>query len=238
MYALRKADLVCFPCDSRDVCRISEGSTNSFLAEPRVLEEFLKGIEPRYSKACSSCADGTPTFEAVATIAGFVAFVIGCSPTAMRLGSVPFERLVHAEAELLEEAGLLDPAPPELDGKLLSELLAEGVVKVDVDRKFPQAYGITTLIDTQQSFGSFPWELLVNKYSARLPFVTSDYPAAIEPSGDPRIVNRVVPLRPDLAVRIHPKLRPEGQPDLPEDFRFRIKYSRRSTGRSFDAQKA
>jgi len=41
---------------------------------------------------------------------------------------------------------------------------------------------------------------------AESPFFTSDYPIAIEDSLDPRVINRIVPLSPFLAVRIMPDI--------------------------------
>jgi hypothetical protein len=64
------------------------------------------------------------------------------------------------------------------------------------------------------AFGNFKWEILSNDI-ADSPFFTSDFPAAIEKSDDPRIFNRIVPLAPDLAIRIRPDLAIErGQADF------------------------
>jgi len=46
MYAIRKNDLKAFTPNSDAVCRIENGNTNPFLQEERIIEEFLKGIEP------------------------------------------------------------------------------------------------------------------------------------------------------------------------------------------------
>lgn len=52
-------------------------------------------------------------------------------------------------------------------------------------------------------FGNFAWEILRNPI-ADSPFFTSDFPLAIEKSTDPRVLHRVFPLTPTLAVRIRP----------------------------------
>ena len=54
MYAFRKSDGHTFPCGAEDVCRLSEGSTNTYLPEPRLVEDFLKLIEPKYNAACAA----------------------------------------------------------------------------------------------------------------------------------------------------------------------------------------
>ncbi len=54
-------------------------------------------------------------------------------------------------------------------------------------------------------YGNFAWEVLLNKVPERS-FFTSDNPVAIEPSGDIRVLNRLVPLTPSVAVRIIPDI--------------------------------
>ena len=221
MYAYRKSDGAEFPCGSDDVCRIEQGSTNPYLSEPRLLEQFLKKIEPHHNRACDALAENRFTHDDLLVLSGFIAFVVGCSPTAMRHGAVSFERLARTEIELLDRAHLLDDAPAELGSKTATELLRDGVININTDQKFPQAVGISAIVELARSFATFHWEILLNRHSERAPFLTSDYPAAIERS-DGQVTNRIVPLRPDLAVRIVPQVRPPNRPDLPSDFRYRL----------------
>jgi hypothetical protein len=51
LYAIRKNDLKAFTPTAQSICRIEDGSTNSYLREERAVEEFLSGIEPRYNMA-------------------------------------------------------------------------------------------------------------------------------------------------------------------------------------------
>ena len=224
MHAYRKSDGAEFICGSEDVCRIEEGSTNPYLSEPRVLEEFLNRFEPHYTGACEALATNEFSADDVLVISGFIAFVIGCSPTAMRLGCASLERLVEAEADIMDRAGMLDPAPPELGSKTAPELLREGTLCIKTDEKFPQSMGISGIVDLARSFATFHWEILLNRYRGRSPFLTSDYPAALEKPEKQMPTNRIVPLRPDLAIRIIPQVRPAGRPDLPTDFRYRISH--------------
>jgi Protein of unknown function (DUF4238) len=61
------------------------------------------------------------------------------------------------------------------------------------------------------------------------PFFTSDFPAAVEETTDPRIINRIVPLAPYLAIRIKPA--PTIDKDL-ADFSFtNFRCRRRSISR-------
>ena len=71
--------------------------------------------------------------------------------------------------------------------------------------KYPQAIGISSILACTATFGNFKWEILHNDFTDN-PFFTSDFPVAIEKTDDPRILNRVVPLAPDIALRIRPDL--------------------------------
>jgi hypothetical protein len=154
-------------------------------------------------------------------IAGFAAYVACCTPAAMRIHSTPLRALVETEAALLDRQGLVEKAPPALGGKSLTELLDDGTVHVTIDGKFPQALGITTILGRASIWGNSPWEILRND-AADTPFFTSDYPVAIEQRPD-NIMNRIVPLAPDIAIRIIPDVSlARSKPDLSfSRFRFR-----------------
>jgi uncharacterized protein DUF4238 len=203
MYAIRKSDLKVFTPRAEDVCRIPEGNTNAYLENERLIEEFLKTIEPKYNAAVSKLASRQIDHECIYTISGFVAYVITCSPAGMRIQSGPLRSFVEAETALMDARGALRRAPAILGGATLSELIRDGIVKTTIDPKYPQAIGIESILRNTARFGNFKWEILHND-SGDNPFFTSDFPAAIEETNDPRVLNRIVPLAPDLALRIKP----------------------------------
>jgi hypothetical protein len=205
MYATRKSDLKSFTPDSQSVCRINDGSSNAFLREDRAIEEFLKTIEPKYNEAVAKLIGDKIDADCVYTIAGFIAYVVSCSPAAMRIHCEPLRSMVVHTAAMMEALALFPTPPEELGGKRLAELLRTGAVKVKVDPKFPQAIGIDSIFRSVATFGNFGWEVLLNGFD-HSPFFTSDFPAAIEETEDRRILNRIVPLAPNLAVRIRPCL--------------------------------
>jgi hypothetical protein len=45
MNGFRRRDGHVFPCSSKDVCRVQDGSTNEYLLNDRAIEEFLKTVE-------------------------------------------------------------------------------------------------------------------------------------------------------------------------------------------------
>jgi hypothetical protein len=104
-----------------------------------------------------------------------------------------------------EEHGRISLPPDELDGSCIAELLQRGDITITVDPKYPQAIGIRNILRNVAAFGNFKWDILINRFED-CPFFTSDFPVAIEQTGDWRVVNRIVPLAPNLAVRIRPDL--------------------------------
>jgi hypothetical protein len=204
LHAIRKTDLKAFTPRSEDVCRIDEGSTNAYLREDRKIEEFLKSIEPKYSESVEKLESHRIDSECIYTIAGFVAYVVSCSPAGMRIHSGSLQGTVEMEATVLDSLGKLPPPPRELGGMNLSEILKRGIAKVDVDPKFPQAIGIASILGNTAMFGNFQWDVLRNEFEDSAYF-TSDYPVAIETTNDPTVLNRVVPLSPSLAIRIRPE---------------------------------
>lgn len=220
MYAVRKSGRAEYQCDAKSQCRIRDGSTNAYLTEDRVVEEFLRSIEPKYNNALNAVRAHQITGDVVFVLAGYMSYITSCSPAAMRLNQRWLQASAEATATMLDEMREFPPAPDSLGAKSMSELLAEGTVEMQVDPKYPQAIGINTLMRKLDQIGNFDWQFLHNKHAGR-PFLTSDYPCAIEQSPDPRIVLRTYPLAPDLAVRVYPNFRyqrpPEGV-DLQFDF--------------------
>lgn len=205
MFAIRKSDLKAFTSNSQAVCRIMDGSSNAYLREDRAIEDFLKTIEPHYTAALDKLVAGEIDHISIYTIAGFVAYVISCSPTGMRIASEPLKTIVETTTATMEVKGLLRPPPPQLADTTLTELLREGAINIRIDPKYPQAIGINSILKLTAIFGNCKWENLHNDFDDS-PFFTSDFPAAIEKTDDLRILNRIVPLAPNLALRIKPNL--------------------------------
>ncbi len=205
MFAIRKTDLKAFTPDAHSVCRVEDGSTNEYLVEERAIEEFLKGIEPKYNRAIENITENDLRSETIYVLSGFIAYVLTCSPAGMRIHSEPFRGAVEETGRLLDRRGESGMPPPELGGASLTELLDSGQVQIAIDPKYPQAVGVTSILQRLNAFGNFGWEILVNT-SADCTFFTSDFPIAVERTADPRIINRIIPLSPKLAVRIHPNL--------------------------------
>lgn len=202
LYAIRKSNGARFSPRTQDVCRIDEGSTNAYLGDPRAIEDFLRNVEPKYNAAVDALQGGATDGAHIAVLAGFVAYTATCSPAAMRTSSELLRHAVEAAAEIMDRRGLLPPAPEMLGGARLPELVRDERVQINVDPKFPQSIGIAQILELQRGFESCDWEFL-HAPTAKS-FLTSDFPAAIEGTKPGRPVSRIVPLSPELAVRIVP----------------------------------
>jgi hypothetical protein len=203
MYAIRKSDLARFTPNAQSVCRTEDGSTNPYLHESRAIEEFLKGVEPKYEGAVAALLANQVDAEAIYAIAGFVGYVLSCSPGGMRIHMEPMKALLDITAKAVDSQGLVPPPPPELAGDGLTDLLRRGKLRFEVDPKYPQALGVASIVLRTVTFGNFTWEVLLN--STDSPFFTSDFPVAIETVGGATTINRIVPLAPNLAIRIRPQ---------------------------------
>jgi Protein of unknown function (DUF4238) len=138
MYVFRKSDLKQFPTKAQDVCRIADHNTNPFLQQPRAIEDFLTSVEPKYNASLEKIREDKIDRECIHCIAGFVAYVLTCSPTALRLNVEPLKAAVDAAARLADAKGVFSRAPPSLGSKSVTELLDEGGAVFAVDPQYPQ----------------------------------------------------------------------------------------------------
>lgn len=203
MHAIKKSDLKYFTPGADSVCRIEKGNSNPFLSEERIIEEFLRTIEPYYNQAVDEILNKRIDNNVLYTIAGFVAYVQTCSPTRVRISQKHFKTMIEDVGKNLDRQGKITPPPSELGGKTFTELLNNGVVNVEVDSKYPQAMGISSIMDSLAVFANCHWEIIINEYDDS-PFFTSDFPIGQELSNNPIIINKIFPLRPHVAIRIMP----------------------------------
>jgi hypothetical protein len=170
----------------------------------RAIEDFLRGVEPGYNASVAKLREDKIDKECIHAIAGFVGYVACCAPAAMRIHAGPLQSTLESEAAILDKQGLLPRAPPSLGSKTLTELLTDKEVGFTVDPKYPQALGINSISGRVSIYGNSKWEILLNGVP-ECPFFTSDFPLVIEATGH-RTINWIVPLTPDLAIRIIPDI--------------------------------
>jgi Protein of unknown function (DUF4238) len=226
LHAIRKSDLSCFTPKPKGVCAIQDGSSNPYLDDERKIEKFLKEIEPKYSVSVEKLINNEIDNECISTIAGLIACISSCSPTAKRLHTPILRKVIATTTKILDKNGQL----PKLHGVGFREHLKNEMITLKIDGKYPQSFGIEGIQKLTTTLVNCQWQIIRNS-SQDSPFFTSDYPIALEPSKEyPWINNKIVPLAPDLAVRIKP------DPDLktnPPDKPFaRFKYTISSAKRT------
>ena len=228
LYAFRKSDASFFTPSARSVCGIADGNTNAYFENPRIVEEFLRTVEPHYARYVQQLRSGDIEVDCVACLSGFMAYVATCSPTAVRIFRPTLESTVHEYVRKLDAEGQIPKPPPEL-GKSLSDVLDRGLIDITIDQKYPQAIGIEQIWNLLNAFGNSLWEIVHNPYDES-PFFTSDYPVApIILDQQPTGLMRVVPLAPNLAIKVFPDRNSDRrhEPDEFPDFRYVIKTASR-----------
>jgi hypothetical protein len=146
----------------------------------------------------------------------------------MRINSEPLKAILKATAKILESIEKLPPPPPELGGKDFADLIESGKVKFEIDPKFPQAIGVSNILQRVAMFGNFHWVILINEQKD-CPFFTSDFPTALEETSDIRVLDRIFPLTRTLVIRIQPDINIDRDS---VDYRFRhFSFQRRKVTR-------
>lgn len=217
LHAIRKKDLKQFKPKTRSVCFEEDGNTNEYLAHARAIEAFIKPIEDRYSGAVRKISERRFDVEDILTVAAWISYVETSAPTARRLGVEYLRPLLEMAAVKADREGHIPPPPPELGGTSLRELLVGGKIRIDIDESYPQAIGASHMQERVATYSNWHWAILYSCH-ADSPFLTSDFPIAIDPLSD--LGNgfaKVVPLSPTTAVRIRPRPHmpdEDGQPPL------------------------
>lgn len=121
----------------------------------------------------------------------------------MRLGIGTYKHMLEEFGKMMDKKGMFPAPPSELGSKTFTKMLEDGDFTIKVDEKYPQAVGISNILKTAANFGNFKWDIILNEL-ADTEFFTCDYPAAVEVASDPSVLNRIVPLTPNLAIRIRP----------------------------------
>ena len=216
MYAMRKSDLATFTPRTRDVCRTKDGNTNRYLVDEPIIEHFLMDVEPRFNESVEIFAEDVPLPEHIYSVAGIISYFLTCSPAALRVNSEPIRAMLVEAARAINQEDEPAQLPEEIGEGNLADLLEDGRVELQIDPRYPGAIGIANIASRVSKFGNSKWDILLNGNQG-CEFFTSDYPVAIQQTPDPRVLARIVPLTPNIAVRIIPDL---AQRDAPLDFDF------------------
>jgi hypothetical protein len=205
LHCTRKSDLKSYTPDSKSICRLMNNNTIKYLVDTRGIEAFLKDIEPKYNTVVENIKEKKFGIVEIFVIAGIMSSISTCSPTGIRLGSHLIRDSFEDDIKILDKNNVLPKPPHALEAKSISELIENGKIKVQIDDKFTQASGVSELFSQIVNIGNFDWEILINPFEDN-PFFSSDYPICIEKTDDIRVLNKVFPIDPYIAIKIYPDL--------------------------------
>ena len=188
----------------KSICFETEGDTNKYFDNPRLLDEYLPLFENRWNNNISKLENGVLDQDAKYELSGYIAFLRSCSPTAKRLGQKTIADAIEPIAykigsESLDKAGYLN------DEHKLSLCNAfqkrEMEAEIEVAREFAHAQGIRALLSMLYRYYCSRWKVFINK--TNIPFITSDNPA-IQYRHDihQQMPHTYVPLKPSMALLI------------------------------------
>jgi len=185
----------------RQVCYEVNGDRNSYFPNnPRILDDFLTIIEPKWELTISELAQGIFSSKTKLIISLYVAYLRGCNPTAKRLGKALLDidlvdrRRVAAKYVKEQMDGCEDNI------RLIEDLLSPEVV-LGIKPECPHALAIKNLVLSGICYFTLPWAIVNNTSS--YPFLTSDNPATlIYYPGRNYAETLFLPLTPKLAISI------------------------------------
>lgn len=200
---IKKSNGEIFPTKSKDVCRIESFNTNEYFDEPRLIEDFLKTIEPKVNDSINKINNQNIDYECIYAISGLIAYINSCSPGAIRLSNKLTQKTTEHYLRIGDQLGKFPSFHTDTEDLNIGDLIDEKELTVSVDNKYCHAIGVSNILQTLFTFGNFKWEILQN--NSTMPYITSDYPIAIEQTFDPTIVNKIFPLTPKIAIKIYPE---------------------------------
>lgn len=188
----------------KQVCYETDGDSNTYFDNPRILDEYLPRIENPWTSNIAKLTAGDVDADCRYEMGAYIAFLRSCTPTAKRLGanamSADLQPLVDKTlAEHLHELGEITYETRSAIEKAIQE---RGIHAV-VDEEYVHAVSIQNLIQAAHRFYCSHWLVLVNETD--IPFITSDNPASLYHTEQNSLFAIVfVPLSPSIAVMIKP----------------------------------
>lgn len=190
----------------RQVCYETDGDSNSYFDNPRVLDQYLPHIENPWTKNISKLALGNVDVDCKYGIGAYIAFLRSCTPTAKRLGAKAISAYMQplVDKTLSEHFHELGETTYEVRSAIEQTIKAREIRAV-VDEDYAHAISIQHLVHLAYRFYCSHWLVLINETD--IPFITSDNPASLyyaESNAQHAIV--FVPLSKSLSVLIKPDL--------------------------------
>ena len=162
----------------KQVCFETDGDSNSYFDNPRVLDEYLPHIENPWAENIAKLASGDVDADCKYEIGAYIAFLRSCTPTAKRLGAKAISANMQplVDKTLAEHFHELGETTDEVRSSI-QKAINESEIRAVVDEEYVHAISIQHLIHSAYKFYCSHWLVLVNETG--IPFITSDSPASI-----------------------------------------------------------
>ncbi len=209
------------PKRPKSICFEVEGDTNKYFENPRILDVFLRAFEKPWVDNVIKLERGFLDANTKYELAGYIAFLRACTPTAKRFGQQSIGGLVEPVAykvmlSTLDKADYLS----DKDKLILRDAIHNKKIGIQIDREFAHAQGMRALEGAINRYYCSHWLVLINE--SDVPFVTSDNPSILYyMDTQQQIADTYVPLKPSIALLITPNL-DMGYPTFEDVKRYRV----------------
>ena len=209
----------------KSICFETEGDTNKYFGDKRILDKFLPAFENPWKENIVKLEKGLIDAKTKYELAGYIAFLRSCNPVAKRFGQKSIAGMVEPVAfkvmlSTLEKADYLSN-----EHKLfLRKAIQNKEIGIEIDRDFAHAQGMRALEGAINRYYCSHWLVLINETD--IPFITSDNPAILYYQDlRQQIAQTYVPLKPSMALLI------SSDPDIDHpSFEDAKKYSNHEDG--------
>jgi len=186
----------------KSVCYEVDGDSNEYFGNPRVLDSYLPQFENHWKYNVELLRQHILDDIAKYQMAGYIAFLRACTPTAKRLGQATVKAVVQPLIERMSEQYFMEhPPEDEETKKMIGQPIEQKRIRTEIDRQFPHALGIDALIGLTARYFYGTWLVLINR--SEMPFVTGDNPAVpYYHTNSQAKANTYVPVAPDIALLI------------------------------------
>jgi len=201
LHGYRKPDGFAFPASPRDVCAEWDDDLNpEFLPnDPALLGRLRKLFEPNWNRAVSGLQQGTPSDEERLILAGYMANLMNCTPTAKRIfvtmHNYQVKRYLSFAKKMKEKHGGLPDLPVEA-----IEMMERGEISFATHPDFVKAMATRNLLDIAWTMYHQDWDVIEN--DTDLPFLTSDNPVPVLALGLTDLLIRFLPVTPRLCLSV------------------------------------
>jgi len=198
--AIRKSDLkILNGVHVQEICQQANWSHSSYhQPNPRIVENYLKIFEPRWSACIETLKKNTFDLETKSYMAGYLAFLRTCTPKAVRMSERCLKEVIEMNYKLISQHELNKKSKY---ADVIRKIESAGGLAVNIDQGYSKGMTFQGVVDLAKKYAGFQWSILFNQTQTL--FLTSDNPVCID-----RLTAMYskfyVPLTPAMGLIIHP----------------------------------